>query len=50
LRSTIEQGAALYNRVWTSSVKPPGDFGIALGGIVVAVLSARSGAAVYNRS
>jgi len=62
-------GAALYNPVWTSSVKTPGDFGIALvgfvlltvwraplvvvivgalGGIVVAVLSAGSGAAVYN--
>jgi chromate transporter len=63
-------GAALYNPVWTSSVKTPGDFGIALvgfvlltvwrapplvvvivsalGGIVVAVLSAGSVAAVYN--
>jgi len=63
-------GAALYNPVWTSSVKTPGDFGIALvgfilltvwrapplvvvivsalGGIVVAVLSAGPGAAVYN--
>ena len=61
-------GAALYNPVWTSSVKTPGDFGIALvgfvlltvwrapplvvvtvsalGGIIVAVLSAGSGAAV----
>jgi len=61
-------GAALYNPVWTSSVKTPGDFGIALvgfvlltvwrapplvvvtvsalGGIIVAVVSAGSGAAV----
>ena len=61
-------GAALYNPVWTSSVKTSGDFGIALvgfvlltvwrapplvvvivsalGGIIVAVLSAGSGAAV----
>src|SRR6516165_3580158 len=63
-------GAALYNPVWTSSVKTPGDFGIALvgfvlltvwrapplvvvtvsalGGIIVAVLSAGTGAAAYN--
>ena len=61
-------GAGLYNPVWTSSVKTPGDFGIALvgfvlltvwrapplvvvtvsalGGIIGAVLSAGSGAAV----
>jgi len=61
-------GAGLYNPVWTSSVKTPGDFGIALvgfvlltvwrapplvvvtvsalGGIIVAVDSAGSGAAV----
>ena len=61
-------GAALYNPVWTSSVKTSGDFGIALvgfvlltvwrapplvvvtvsalGGIIVAVVSAGSGAAV----
>ena len=61
-------GAALYNPVWTNSVRTPGDFGIALvgfvlltvwrapplvvvtvsalGGIIVAVLSAGSGAAV----
>jgi chromate transporter len=28
-------GAALYNPVWTSSVKTPGDFGIALLGFVL---------------
>ena len=28
-------GAALYNPVWTSSVKSPGDFGIALVGFVL---------------
>ena len=28
-------GAALYNLVWTSSVKTPGDFGIALVGFVL---------------
>ena len=28
-------GAALYNPVWTSSVKGPGDFGIALSGFVL---------------
>jgi chromate transporter len=28
-------GAALYNPVWTSSVKTPGDFGIALVGFVL---------------
>ena len=28
-------GAALYNPVWTSSVKSPGDFGIALLGFVL---------------
>jgi len=28
-------GAALYNPVWTSSVKTPGDFGIALAGFVL---------------
>ena len=28
-------GAALYNPVWTSSVKGPGDFGIALVGFVL---------------
>jgi chromate transporter len=28
-------GAALYNPVWTSSVKTPGDFGIALLGVVL---------------
>lgn len=28
-------GAALYNPVWTSSVKSPGDFGIALAGFVL---------------
>ena len=61
-------GAALYNPVWTNSVRTPGDFGIALvgfvlltvwrapplvvvtvsalGGIIVAVVSAGSGAAV----
>jgi len=61
-------GAALYNPVWTNSVRTPGDFGIALvgfvlltvwrapplvvvtvsalGGIIGAVLSAGSGAAV----
>jgi chromate transporter len=27
-------GAALYNPVWTSSVKTPGDFGITLVGFV----------------
>jgi chromate transporter len=28
-------GAALYNPIWTSSVKTPGDFGIALVGFVL---------------
>ena len=28
-------GAALYSPVWTSSVKTPGDFGIALVGFVL---------------
>ena len=28
-------GAALYNPVWTSSVKTPGDFGIAFVGFVL---------------
>jgi chromate transporter len=28
-------GAALYNPVWTSSVKTPGDFGVALAGFVL---------------
>ena len=28
-------GAALYNPVWTSSVNTPGDFGIALVGLVL---------------
>src|SRR5207244_9750225 len=28
-------GAALYNPVWTSSIKTPGDFGIALVGFVL---------------
>jgi chromate transporter len=28
-------GAALYNPVWTSAVKTPGDFGIALVGFVL---------------
>ena len=28
-------GAALYSTVWTSSVKTPGDFGIALVGFVL---------------
>jgi len=28
-------GAALYNPVWTTSVKSPGDFGIALVGFVL---------------
>ena len=28
-------GAALYNPVWTSSVKTPGDFGLALVGFVL---------------
>ena len=28
-------GAALYNPVWTSSVKTPGDFGVALVGFVL---------------
>jgi chromate transporter len=28
-------GAALYNPVWTSSVKTPGDFGVALIGFVL---------------
>jgi chromate transporter len=28
-------GAALYNPVWTSSVKTPGDFGLALGGFAL---------------
>lgn len=28
-------GAALYNPVWTTSVKAPGDFGIALTGFVL---------------
>jgi chromate transporter len=50
-------GAALYNPVWTSSVKAPGDFGIALVGFVlltawrappllVVVISALSGMAL----
>jgi chromate transporter len=30
-------GAALYNPVWTSSVRTPGDFGIALIGFVLLV-------------
>ena len=28
-------GAALYNPLWTTSVKTPGDFGIALAGFVL---------------
>jgi len=28
-------GAALYNPLWTSSVKAPGDFGVALVGFVL---------------
>ena len=28
-------GAALYNPLWTSSVKTPGDFGLALVGFVL---------------
>ena len=28
-------GAALYNPVWTTSVKTPGDFGVALVGFVL---------------
>lgn len=28
-------GAVLYNPVWTSSVKTPGDFGVALVGFVL---------------
>ncbi|HKF72277.1 MAG TPA: chromate transporter, partial [Stellaceae bacterium] len=28
-------GAALYNPVWTGSVRSPGDFGIALVGLVL---------------
>ena len=28
-------GAALYNPLWTSSVKTPGDFGVALVGFVL---------------
>ena len=28
-------GAALYNPVWTSSVRTPGDFGVALLGFVL---------------
>ncbi len=28
-------GAALYNPVWTSSVKSPGDFGITLAGFAL---------------
>ena len=28
-------GAALYNPAWTSSVKTPGDFGVALVGFVL---------------
>jgi len=50
-------GAALYNPVWTSSVKTPGDFGIALVGfvlltvwrappLVVVIISALSGVAL----
>ena len=50
-------GAALYNPVWTSSVKTPGDFGIALVGfvlltvwrappLVVVIVSALGGIAV----
>ena len=31
-------GAALYNPVWTSSVKTPGDFGIALVGFVLLMI------------
>ena len=40
-------GAALYNPVWTSSVKTPGDFGVALVGLrssyCVAAPAARGG-------
>ena len=50
-------GAALYNPLWTSSVRTPGDFGIALVGFVlltiwrapplaVVVISALSGIAL----
>ena len=50
-------GAALYNPLWTSSVKTPGDFGIALVGfvlltawrlppLVVVIASAFAGAAL----
>ena len=28
-------GAALYNPLWTSSIKSPGDFGVALVGFVL---------------
>jgi chromate transporter len=28
-------GAALYNPIWTSSVRTPGDFGLALVGFVL---------------
>jgi chromate transporter len=31
-------GAALYNPVWTSAVKTPGDFGLALVGFVLLVV------------
>ncbi len=52
-------GAALYNPVWTSSVKTPGDFGIVLVGFVlltvwrappllVVVMSALAGARVMG--
>jgi chromate transporter len=50
-------GAALYNPLWTSSVKTPGDFGLALVGfvlltvwrlppLVVVIVSALGGAAL----
>jgi chromate transporter len=50
-------GAALYNPLWTSSVKSPGDFGLAIVGfvlltvwrlppLVVVVVSAFGGAAL----
>ena len=40
-------GAALYNPLWTSSVKTPGDFGVALVGFVL--LSGLADAAAAGR-
>jgi hypothetical protein len=31
-------GAALYNPIWTSAVKTPGDFGLALVGFVLLIV------------